>query len=362
VLVYSRYTFVWPLLQQTVEATIEGLEQAWRFFGGGVPVRLVLDNFPAAVAGPDALNPRLTRAFLEYSQTRGLLLDPARVRAPRDKPHVESSVRYARERWWKGGHFTDLADARQQAEQWCRDVAGLRVHGTTRRLPRVVFEDEERMHLLPYDGVPYDVPLWREVTVHPDHHVSVQYALYSAPSTSCPPSTKLEARCDRALVKLYRAGELVKVHPRKPKGGRSTDPDDYPPERTAYAMRAPDHVVLQAMKLGPNVGHFAERLLEGPFPWSKLRQGQKLLRLADRYTPERLDAACARALGFDLLEVRRVERILVLALEHEGQSAPPLEQRVQPLTAGRFARPGTAFDHRYPPALASVTPAGEEPS
>jgi len=135
VLVYSRYTFLWPLLQQTVDATIEGLEQAWRFFGGGVPVRLVLDNFPAAVAGPDALNPRPTRAFLEYSQARGLLLDPARVRAPRDKPHVESGVRYARERWWKGGHFTDLADARQQAEQWCRDVAGLRVHGTTRRLP-----------------------------------------------------------------------------------------------------------------------------------------------------------------------------------------------------------------------------------
>ena len=140
VLVYSRHAFLWPLVQQTVEATIEGLEQAWRFFGG-LPVRLVLDNFPAAVAGPDALNPRPTRAFLEYSQARGLLLDPARVRHPKDKPHVESGVRYARERWWKGGRFVDLADSREQAESWCRDVAGLRVHGTTRRLPRVVFED-----------------------------------------------------------------------------------------------------------------------------------------------------------------------------------------------------------------------------
>jgi hypothetical protein len=106
-------------------------------------------------------------------------------------------------------------------------VAGLRVHGTTRRVPRVVFEDEERAHLQPYDGIPYDVPLWKEVTVHPDHHVSVQYALYSAPSTTCPPGTQLEARCDTKLVKLYRAGELVKVHSRKPKGGRSTDYDDY---------------------------------------------------------------------------------------------------------------------------------------
>jgi transposase len=346
VLVYSRYSFLWPLVQQTVEATIEGLEQAWRFFGG-LPQRLVLDNFPAAVAGPDALNPRPTRAFLEYSQARGLLLDPARVRAPRDKPHVENGVRFARERFWKGGHFTDLVDARQQAEHWCRETAGQRVHGTTRRLPRVVFEDEERAHLRPYDGVPYDVPLWREVTVHADHHVSFQYALYSAPSTTCPPGTQLEARGDRALVKLYRAGELVKVHPRQSKGGRSTDPEDYPAERTAYAMRAPDRLVRQAVAFGPSVGQFAERLLDAPFPWSRLRQGQRLLRLAERYTPERLDAACARALGFDLVDVRRLERILVLALEHEGQPAPAAEHRVQLLPVGRFARPGTAFDHRF---------------
>jgi hypothetical protein len=66
-----------------------------------------------------------------------------------------------------------------------------------------------------------------------------------------------------------------------------------------------------------------------PFPWSKLRQGQRLLRLAERYTSERLESACARALGFDLVDVRRLERILVLALEHEGQPVPPAEQRVQ---------------------------------
>jgi hypothetical protein len=30
------------------------------------------------------------------------------------------------------------------------------------------------------DDVAYDVPFWRQVTVHSDHRVSVQYALYSA--------------------------------------------------------------------------------------------------------------------------------------------------------------------------------------
>ncbi len=346
VLVYSRHSFLWPLVQQTVEATIEGLEAAWRFFGA-IPQRLILDNFPAAVAGTDPLNPRPTRAFLEYSQARGLLLDPARVRHPRDKPHVERGVSYARERFWKGGTFADLADARAQPARWCREVAGQRIHGTTRRLPLVVFAEEERAHLRPYDGVPYDVPLWRDVTVHPDHHVSFQYALYSAPSSTCPPGTQLELRGDRTLIKLYRRGELMKVHPRQPKGGRSTDPDDYPPERTAYALRAPDRLVRQATSLGPAVGTFAARLLAGPVPWAKLRQGQKLLRLGERYSADRLEAACARGLGFDLIDVRRLERILVLALEHEGLPAPPVDDRLQPLLPGRFARPGSAFDHRF---------------
>jgi hypothetical protein len=102
--------------------------------------------------------------------------------------------------------------------------------------------------------------------------------------------------------------------------------------------------------LGAHVGTFATRLLDGPAPWAKLRQGQKLLRLAERYTAARLDAACARALGFDLLDVRRVERILVLALDHEAlPPPPPVEQRVRVLSVGRFARPGTAFAHEAAP-------------
>jgi transposase len=349
VLTASRYSFVWPLFQQTLDETIGGLETAWAFFGG-VPRRLVLDNFPAAVAGTDPLAPRPTRGFLEYSQARGFVVDPARVASPQDKPQVERHIQYVRERLWKGGTFADLADVRRQAERWCREVAGQRVHGTTRQVPRVVFEDQERATLLPWDGVPYDVPLWRELVVHPDHHVSFQYALYSAPSTTCPPGTRLEVRGDRSLVKLYRRGELAKVHPRQGQGGRSTDPDDYPQERTAYALRAPDRLIRQAEVLGPSIGTFATRLLEGPLPWAKLRAGQKLLKLADRYTAERLDAACARALGFDLVDVRRVETILVRALDREGAPAPPVDERVQPLPSGRFARPGTAFDHRFPPA------------
>lgn len=56
------------------------------------------------------------------------------------------------------------------------------------------------------------------MTVHPDHHISFMQGLYSVPSTTCPPGTKLEIRGDRGLVKRYKKGELAQVHPRQPRG------------------------------------------------------------------------------------------------------------------------------------------------
>ena len=95
----------------------------------GVPRHLVIDNFPAAVAVADALHPRFTRGFLEYALQRGFISDPARVRRPRDKPRVERSVPYVRERFFKGAQFRELAEMRSAARRWCLEVAGQRITG-----------------------------------------------------------------------------------------------------------------------------------------------------------------------------------------------------------------------------------------
>ena len=287
-----------------------------------------------------ALHPRLTRGFLEYSQHRGFITDPARVRHPKDKPHVERGVQYVRERFFKGGEFRDLAHLRDEAARWCRDVAGQRVHGTTRRQPLEVFEKEERSALAPWDGEPYEITDWRTAKVHPDHHVACQYALYSVPSALCPPGQQVEIGLGSKLVRIFHRGRLLKLHPRQPRGGRSTDPADYPEELTAYTLRAPEGIKSRAAEQGPAVAEFADRLFDGPLPWSRIRQGHKLLRLGQRYTPQRLDAACRRALEVDLIDVRRVERILVQALEHDEMPQYP-----PPLPSGRFARDGTVFAH-----------------
>ena len=50
-------------------------------FLAGCSAVLVPDNMSPVVAKADAVNPRLTREWLEYAQARGFVTDPARVRS-----------------------------------------------------------------------------------------------------------------------------------------------------------------------------------------------------------------------------------------------------------------------------------------
>src|SRR6185436_10073711 len=82
--VRSRHRFVYPTFEETTARAIEACEAAWTFFGGVFKV-LIPDNTSAIISTADPLTPRITPAFLEYAQTCGFHIDPARVRRPRDK-------------------------------------------------------------------------------------------------------------------------------------------------------------------------------------------------------------------------------------------------------------------------------------
>jgi transposase len=341
----SRYQFVWPTFLQTTEALIDGLDAAWAFFRG-VPHRVVLDNMTAAIVRASAKDPTINPSFAEYAQARAFFVDPARVRHPRDKARVENQVPFVRERWFAGETFSDdIKLLRVAATRWSKDVAGARIHGTTRRVPREVFEAEERSFLLPAPDAPFDVPRWTEPKVHPDHHVQVARSLYSVPTRYI--GKRLHARADKKTVRLYLQGELIKTHLRVEPGKRSTDTSDYPVGKAPYATRSVDALITRARNLGEYVGVYAERLLAGMLPWTKMRQGYGLLRLCERYGAEKVDALCRSSLTFDVVDVPRIERMLKKA-QQAVDTAPP--GRVVPLPTSRFARDKSTFATMVPSA------------
>ena len=342
-LVFSRYMFVWPTLTQTVEDVCDGLDAAWRFFEGVVEI-VIPDNASSMIVRADAKSPTLGKSFAEYVQARSFFIDAARVQTPQDKARVENQVPYVRERWFDGETFVGgLDDIRAHAAHWCKETAGGREHGTTCRVPREHYEAEEKAHMKKAPTAPFDVPRWSYAKVHADHHVQVGRAIYSIPTAYL--HQIVDVRVDRTTVKAYFKNVLIKVHPIKPPGGRSTDPNDYPTGKADLAMRSVDGVRKRALAQGKNIGAFAGRLLDGPLPWTKMRQAYGLLRTCDRYGAERVDTACGRALAFDVLDVGRIERMLKTAKKLE--EAMETAGKLLPLPS-RFARDSAAFATRTP--------------
>jgi transposase len=339
--VVSRYSFVWLSFRQTIDYVIAGCEAAWSFFDG-VFATVIPDNMKAIVDKSDPLEPRLNQAFVEYAQSRGFVIDPARVRSPQDKPRVERTVPFVRQSFFAGECFVDLADAQRRAEEWCRQRAGMRVHGTIQARPGEVFGVEEQPRLRPAPTEVYDVPIYTTAKVHRDHHIEVARSLYSVPGNLI--GQRLEVRADRTLVRVFARGQLVKVHPRQQPGHRVTDPEDLPSKRAAYAMRDLNHLRRLAAGHGPAVGAYATALLEHPLPWTKMRQVYALLGLVKKWGATRVDAACASALEAEAVNVGLIGRMLERATENTTTVAQPSLPGV--VVPGRFARDPGEFATR----------------
>jgi hypothetical protein len=336
--VVSRFSFVWLSHRQTLDDVIAGFEAAWAFFEG-VFATVIPDNMKTIVEKADPLQPRLNQAFVEYAQARGFVIDPARVRSPQDKPRVERVVPYVRNNFFAGEVFIDLADAQRRAVVWARERAGMRVHGTTQLRPAEHFRLEEQPVLASAPTAPYDVPVYATAKVHRDHHIEVAKALYSIPGNLI--GTRVDVRADRQLVRVFSRGQLVKVHPRQRPGGRSTDPEDLPSDKTIYAMRDLDALQRLAAGHGPAIGAYATALLDIPLPWTKMRQVYALLGLVKKWGPDRVNAACERALDAEAINVSLIGRMLERGTE--TTDATPVQQALP----GTVVTPRFARDHSH---------------
>jgi len=329
--VVSRLRFVRPCFPETTAEAIEACEAAWAFYGGIFRV-LLPDNTKAIVQRADPLEPTINPVFLEYAQARGFHIDPTRVRHPKDKARVERAVASVRDDCFGGEDLRDLDHAREHARQWCLHEYGTRRHGRTQRMPLEHFEAEEKGALLPEPTETYDVPLWCDPKVHRDHFAQVAKALYSLPTRWI--GKTLRARADRHIVRFYDGAILVKTHPRQPPGGKSLDRSDLPAHKTPYALRDVDFLKRQAAEHGVAVGRFAAALLDGPLPWTRMRRVYALLGLAKKYGSSRVDEACTVALDAEMLDVRRLQRML-----EAGRTQPALPGIAPVVPIARHLRP-----------------------
>ncbi|MGH3123458.1 MAG: IS21 family transposase [Streptosporangiaceae bacterium] len=342
--VFSRYCFVFLTFSQTTQAVIAGCEAAWEFFGGMFGV-LIPDNLKPVVDKADRLEPGWNREWLEYVQARGLVTDPARVRSPQDKGRVEAGVKFTQRSFFAGEQFAGIDDAQYRVEDWCRNRAGMRVHGTTRQRPAEVFAQLEAPALLPAPGEPYRVPAWSEAKVQRDFHVRAQNAFYSVPWRMA--GQQVSVRADGTLVKIYHRGQVIRTHPQQRPGGRSSEAADFPPGTDVYARRDVDKLAKMAAARGKAIGIYAARVLEAPLPWTKMRAVYALIGLARTYGNDVVEQACAAALELDVISVAKIRSIVEKGTGKHAEQAAARERQAGDaaarVTAARFARDPREF-------------------
>ena len=332
----SRHKFVRFVFRQDTNMWLDCHERAFTFFGG-VPRRIILDNLKAGVLKADIYDPTMNRAYADMERHYGFVADPAKVRTPEHKGKVERAVPVVRKHLLAGRTFNDINDANERTLRWCKEEIGMEIHGTTKKKPYPAFLAEERSHLAPLPSTPFERPLWKECTVHPDHHVVFDKSYYSLPTRYI--GQKVWAKGTQKMVEIFLSHERIKVHPRSLLPGRwVTDQTDYPPEKLAFLMAPPTWCRKKASEFGPHTETLITSILKEN-AMRNLRKAQAILRLAERYSGE-MEKVSERALNYGNTRYGSIKAMLEgsMVTTEDAIHPAPLSDLGQ-----RFLRPAAYF-------------------
>jgi transposase len=209
---YSRRPHVRAFRHERQAAWFEGMESSFRTFGG-VPAEVLLANARALVERHDVttrevvFNAKL-RAFAKHWGFRPRACAPYRART---KGKDERGVGYEKKNAIAGRQFASWAAFEAHLDAWTRDVAEVRVHGTTGEAPIVRFARDEAKVLQPLAGRPPFQQI-RELIrrVQADCCVEVDRNAYSVPWRLIGENVRVEISAGR--LRVLHADREVAVH------------------------------------------------------------------------------------------------------------------------------------------------------
>jgi transposase len=336
---YSRLPYAEFVFDQGQVTWVKCHMHAFEFFGG-VPERIVLDNLKSGILRPNTYDPIFNRAYAECGKHYSFIIDPAKIARGEHKGKVERKIPVIRQQFLSSYDFRDIKEANEKVRKWCLQDYGMQVHGTTKRKPFEVFTQEEKPNLKPMPEETFDIPLWKEAKVHPDHHIVFDKSYYSVPTRYVGKAVWVKGGLH--TVQIFYDGELIKTHQRSYIAGTwRTDEGDYPPEKSRYLLRSLSYYQNEAKKYGQHVCQLVTRIMT-EHAYRNLRKVQAIFRLAEKYGHESVDLTCKRCLFYEDYRMSTIKRIL-----DKGLYYLPLEDEPIMITGGHstFARSPEYFVH-----------------
>jgi transposase len=307
VLSHSRKAYSEAVYRQTTDNLIQCLENAfWHF--GGVPRTLIPDNLKAAVIKPDWYDPDLNPKLRSFCKHYGTVLLPTKPRTPRHKGKVERGVGYVQGNGLKGRTFHTLREQNDYLLHWETTVADTRIHGTTRRQVKKVFEENERgaLGILRLDRFPSFHEGQRIVSR--DGHVAIDKSYYSVPPEYL--GRTLWVRWDSHLVRILNDRmEVICRHATQPKGKFSTLPEHIASEKISPVERGTEWLLEKASYVGPQTKKWSRELV-AVRGVEAVRVLQGLLTLARKHPSTALERACETAHSYHKFHLSTIRKLI----------------------------------------------------
>jgi len=300
----SRHAFRKTVWESSSEVWCRLHEEAFAYFGGAAPT-IRLDNLKEGIIKPDIYDPQLNALYAKMLERHGVVALPCRPYAPDLKGKVESAVGYTQETALKGRRFESIDEQNAFLTHWNERWAATRIHGTTKRQVRAMFE-EERPHLLPLPTTRFEYYRIFQRTVHFDGYIEVDSAYYSAPPRCI--GRKVIVHVGRLWVRLIdpTTHECLREFPiATRKGQRRTNDADRPKQTPPQVER----LAARIAGAGPGCGAFARGLVEERGAVA-LRALFGMLDLLRRYEAAAVDQACAFASTSGITSLRFVRTYL----------------------------------------------------
>lgn len=331
VLSYSRHMFVQFVYKQDQQSFVSSHVDMFEYFGG-VTAKLIIDNLKSGVIKPDLYQPTLNRTYQEMAEYYHIFIETCRVGQPQDKGKVENQVPVVRQQFRKQLALNaqmDIGQANLLVREWCLGKHGHRIHGTTQWQPFPVFETNEKKLLQPLLEERFEIPLWKEATVHADHYIQFDKKVYSIPHAYT--GKKVLVRGTAKLIQVYFNHKLIKQHSRLTTGYRQTDYNDFPENvQAALGEGIPKYLIDQANKISLYFGQVIKTVLE-PHAFINMRKAQGLLAAAEDFTPDLIEEAAQILLKQRLNLTRATFRTVLQKVQSEKQNQPsiPISEKTE---------------------------------
>lgn len=211
VLCFSRKLYVEFTQSEKFEDFIRCHENAFKFFGG-IPKECWYDNLASAVTERMGKLIRFNARFHAYMGHHGIMPYACTPARGNEKGRVEDGVKYLKSSFWPGRTFKDFLDLQTQAQEWLVTIANPREHRSTRKIPDLVFDNEEKSFLLPPNPYPYDTDEVFSRSVASDFHITYETNCYSVPWTLV--GMQITIRVNDSEIKIFYNEKFITKHER----------------------------------------------------------------------------------------------------------------------------------------------------